>query len=160
MERRVYATHRVLWCLPLILLALAITDLRAQSFVPAGNMTTPRVGHSATLLHDGRVLIAGGTNLSKTPLSSAEIYDPVSGTFAQTGDVTRARMWHQAVLLRDGRVLLVGCCVRSADLYDPATGTFTSTGPMSVAQSIYSAVLLNNGNVLISGSSTIELFDL
>src|SRR5262245_61509045 len=100
MERRVYASHRVLCCLPLILLALAVTDLRAQSFVPAGNMTTRRLDHSSTLLQDGRVLIAGGMLAGPSPggsgsaLSSAEIYDPVYGAFTETGPMKAARAGH------------------------------------------------------------------
>src|SRR5262249_4233432 len=125
----VYATRR--WfCLLVILLSLAIEDSHAQSFVSIGNMLMPRIAHSATLLQDGRVLIASGT--------IAEIYDPASGTFAETGAMAAARAEHAAVLLQDGRVLLVGGCsfLCDSELYDPATGMFTRTGHMSVGQRI------------------------
>src|SRR5215468_1967120 len=101
MRRRVYDSQRgtFCFCLSLILMALAVTDLRAQSFVSAGTMTRPRSGHSSTLLQDGRVLIAGGDGTAP----SAEIYDPLSGTFAETGAPIQLRSDHRAVLLRDGR---------------------------------------------------------
>ena len=133
----------------LVLLALPTVDTHAQSFVPTGNMMMPRLGHSATLLQDGRVLVAGGDIINfKGPsdgyslhaTSAAEIYDPATGTFSETGAMTAARAWHVAVLLQDGRVLLVGIdywqceCIPTADLYDPVTGKFTTTGHMSVAQ--------------------------
>ena len=159
MRWRVYDSQRGRFCLCLSLMALAVTDLRAQSFVPTGTMTKPRYAYSATLLQDGRVLIAGGEP-DKTP--SAEIYDPLSGTFAGTGAPTVLRSGHAAVLLRDGRVLLVGgCqpCAATAELYNPKTGTFTRTGDMSVTQGVYSAVLLKNGKVLVIGRLTAELFD-
>src|SRR5215831_12534868 len=165
----VYAPRRSFYLL-LILLALAIEDSHAQSFVLTGNMTMSRVGHSATLLQDGRVLVAGGYNYTgltgPPPLTStAEIYDPSTGAFTETGAMAAARAWHAAVLLQDGRVLLVGgdCvysyCIPSAEAYNPATGAFTSAGHMSVAQWVDSAILLKNGKVLVSGSSTIEVFD-
>jgi len=163
MKWRFYDFQRGSFCLylTLILLALAVTDLRAQSFVPAGTMTRPRYANSATLLQDGRVLIAGGEyDAGLAP--SAEIYDPVSGTFAEMGAPIQRRSGHAAVLLRDGRVLLVGgCqpCAAIAELYNPGTGTFTRTGDMSVAQRVYSAVLLKNGKVLVVGGITAELFD-
>jgi hypothetical protein len=156
----------------LILFATAVNGLHAQSFVSAGNMIKSRVGHTSTLLQDGRVLITGGrsntssTDPSWTFWSSAEIYDPVSGVFSETGAMTDARAWHQAVLLRDGRVFVVGGYTTQhfntsadAELYDPTTGVFTSAGQMSVAQQVYSAVLLKNGKVLVSGARTSELFD-
>jgi hypothetical protein len=66
-------------------------------------MDMPRSGHTASLLPDGRVLVAGGSIDT-----SAEIYDPAAGTFRQTGSMTQYRSWASAALLRDGRVLLVG----------------------------------------------------
>jgi hypothetical protein len=163
MKLRPYLSRCGSICLPLILVALAVTELRAQSFVSTGRMTIPRVGHTATLLQDGRVLIAGGAVPSaqsrSQEVSSAEVYDPVSGTFAETGAMTSARSWHSAVLLRDGRVFLVGGCASCAELYNPSTGTFARTGDMSVAQRVYSAVLLMSGKVLVTGAITAELFD-
>src|SRR5262245_24253083 len=138
MNRQGSASRSGSFCLHLLLLALAITELHAQSFVPAGRMTTPRVGHSAfawnasaqapasfvptgnmttprqghtaTLLKDGRVLITGGFNADRNCLKSAELYDPATGTFTETGDMLYARAWHKAILLPDGRVFIVGGC--------------------------------------------------
>jgi len=145
-------------CLILVLIGLAVVDLQAQVFVPTGRMTRGRVTHSATLLQDGRVLIAGGE-----PTGSAEIYDPDSGTFAETGAMSSVRASHTAVLLRDGRVLIVGgcrlVCPINAELYDPNTGKFTTTREMSVPQNVNTAVLLRNGKVLVFGDLTVELFD-
>ncbi len=115
-------------------------------FVPTGDMTTARVEHTATLLADGRVLIAGGDS------SSAELYDPATGTFAPTGLMTTSRRMHTATLLSDGKVLIAGGWGQSsAELYDPTTGTFTVTGAMIEDQGGHTATLLPNGKVLIAG---------
>ena len=79
---------------------------RARSLL-TGSMGTARGFHTATLLQDGRVLITGGENGSGQ-LSSAEVYDPATGTFAATGSMGTARYGHTATLLQDGRVLMTG----------------------------------------------------
>src|SRR5262245_49619173 len=74
----------------LLLFSYAI-PVDAQSpgtFTPTGNMTTPRYGHTAPLLPNGKVLIAGGS--SKRP-ASAELFDPATGTFNPTGEMTMRR---------------------------------------------------------------------
>ena len=155
-----WTASRISFYLVFVLIGLIPLEAHAQVFVATGRMTRGRIAHSATLLQDGRVLIAGGE-----PTGSAEIYDPDSGTFTETGAMASVRYNHSAVLLRDGRVLIVGGCRRQppcriiAELYNPDTGEFKPTADMSVAQDVSTAVLLRNGKVLVFGDVTAELFD-
>ena len=81
-------------------------DPSTGEFSPAGSMLMPRSQHTATLLPNGRVLLAGGRESGLG--ATAEIYDPVTGTFTQTGPMTTSRARHTACLLPDGRVLIAG----------------------------------------------------
>src|SRR5215471_11046954 len=134
------------------------------TFTPtAGNLITGRYYHTATLLPNGKVLIAGGVhagvNLAVVPFSgmldSAELYDPSTGAFIQTGSMIVHRAGHIATLLPNGKVLIGGGAnSNTAELYDPATETFSRTGDM-ITQRTYGhvATLLNDGRVLIAGGS-------
>ena len=84
-------------------------DSGTGTFSPTGSMTSPRLGHTATLLPSGKVLIAGGrTGDSTDSLASAELYDPASGTFSPTGSMSSTRAWQTATLLTNGKVLIAG----------------------------------------------------
>jgi len=126
-----------------------------------GSMSTARLGHTATLLPDGQVLVAGGAatvNGSFVVFSSAELYNPATGTWTHTGSMNAAREQHPATLLTNGQVLAAGGyndadpfnhSLSSAELYNPATGKWSATGSLNTARYGHQAVLLADGQVLV-----------
>ncbi|HWW13560.1 MAG TPA: kelch repeat-containing protein [Candidatus Dormibacteraeota bacterium] len=129
---------------------------RVGSLSPTSSMLEPRSGQTATLLPDGKVLIAGGMRRNQDFYKSAELYDPATGKFQPTGEMNQRRVGQIAVLLRSGKVLVAGGWVGqggtdSAELYDPATGKFTVIAKMTTRRGRPSATLLADGDVLIAG---------
>ena len=123
-----------------------------------GSMATMRAWHTATLLPNGKVLVAGGYNNSGA-LTSAELYDPATGIWSATGNMGVARDHHAATLLPNGKVLVTGGWddgdpLASAELYDPATGTWSATGSMDDSRALQTATLLLDGKVLVAGGMT------
>ena len=124
-----------------------------------GSLNTARLAHTATLLSNGKVLVAAGYGPNApNGLNSAELYDPATGIWTRTGDLNTERDSRTATLLPSGKVLLVGNDI--AELYDPATGTWGITASPKKAL-IGPATLLPNGTVLMLASydNTAELYD-
>ena len=130
----------------------------AGSITLATPMLEPRSGHSATLLPNGKVLIAGGMRRNQDFYRSAELYDPATGNFQPTGPMSVARVGHIAVLLRSGKVLVAGGwvghdCTDIAELYDPPTAKFQPLPKMTARRGRPNATLLATGDVLITGGA-------
>ncbi|MBV9957437.1 MAG: tandem-95 repeat protein, partial [Acidobacteria bacterium] len=128
----------------------------APRWLMTGSLNTGRAGHTATLLLNGKVLVAGGSSSSGTLFNSAELYDPATGTWTLTGNIIEGRINHTATLLPDGRVLVVGGDTNAgrsahAELYNPATGQWSSTGSLNTGRINHTATLLSNGKVLVAG---------
>jgi Galactose oxidase, central domain len=115
-------------------------------------MSTARYSPTATRLGSGRVLVVGGEPDNSRP-STAELYDPPTGTWLPGGTLNEPRALHVAVRLTDGRVLVAGggSYTASAELYDPASGRWNTTGGMTGYGG--TAALLQDGRVLVAGYS-------
>lgn len=119
------------------------------------SLTTARDRHTATLLGNGKVLVAGGMGLGSDP-PVAELYDPSTGTWSPTGALATARDYHTATLLPDGQVLVAAGYTYSSylnglELYDAATEKWGTVGFLAVARYLHTATLLGNGQVLVAG---------
>ena len=166
--------HRLEGIGTLVLAGLFVIGVETSTAVPAvaqasgtwtttGSLNTARVGHSATLLPSGQVLVAGGEGLTGV-LASAELYNPATGKWTFTGSMATGRYAHTAVLLPSGEVLVAGgivsisiqgvlSCTAMAELYNPSTGQWTTTGSMATPRFGQGAALLQNGQVLVAGGS-------
>jgi hypothetical protein len=123
-------------------------------------LNTGRVGHTATLLSNGQVLIVGGCDPTAGIIADAELYDPIAQVFIDLGNTNAPRFHHTATLLQNGQVLIAGGetdptpsgAYSTAEIFNPATWTFTALSVnMTTAREGHAATLLNNGQVLITG---------
>ncbi|HSB67815.1 MAG TPA: choice-of-anchor tandem repeat GloVer-containing protein, partial [Candidatus Methylomirabilis sp.] len=127
----------------------------AENWSFSGPMTVARAQHTATLLPDGRVLVAGGNNASGA-LQSAEIFTPASGTWAAVASMTAPRAQHTATLLPDGRVLVAGgengnSPLSSAEIFNPGTNGWSAAAGMQTPRFQHTATALPDGRLLIAG---------
>ena len=155
-----------------------IYDHTTGTLSPAASMGSGRIGHSATLLNDGRVLVAGGladyqnadTNLAFVLTSaqdSAELYDPATNMWAPAiNSMASVRSGHTAELLADGRVLLISgidggftnpvgtdvpTFTQTCDVFDPATDGFSAVAPIPIGRAFHATSTLGGGDILVTG---------
>ncbi|SDZ23768.1 Kelch motif-containing protein [Amycolatopsis xylanica] len=140
-------------------------DPGSGTWTPTTPMREARAVHTATLLPDGRVLVAGGECLrspdTNGALRTAEIYDPEAKTWTPATPMTDARLGAEAAPLPDGRVLVVGgnlnigggyTCLAFCEIFDPrGGGTWTPTGTMTTPRAIHQLTPLPDGSVLATG---------
>lgn len=153
--------------------AIDPTTGRLGTWIPTGPMAVGRNLHTATLLPDGRVLVAGG-DLFFTPVASAEIYDPSIGLWSATDSLVTRRVNHTATLLPSGKVLVVGgeserdirysatYDLSSVEVFDPTAvdadtglaGVWRAGASLNTARSDHSATLLRDGTLLVAGGDS------
>ena len=155
-----------------VMLAIAtwVSASSSQQVQPLDNLATPRTGHAAIALSDGRILITGGRDTDGNLVSASEIFDPETQTSSASAALHTARVDHSATVLVDGRVLVAGGtgasgALSSAEIFDPAhpeNGFQTVGSAMSTTRTRHTATLLNDGHVLIAGGDaqgSAEIFD-
>ena len=122
------------------------------------------MGHTATLLGNGKVLVAGGaTSFGGPATTSAELFDSTAGTFTATNPMIAPHSAHTATLLQNGQVLVAGGAgifyghgintISTVELFDPVAEDFTATVDMATVRESQTATLLNSREVLVTGGS-------
>jgi len=142
-------------------------DPVAGEWRSTGDLKTGRELHTATLLQNGNVLVAGG--IGSENLDSAELYDPATGMWSRTGNLVAARYWHTATLLQTGKALVAGGqfdvgsnlsqILKSAELYDPVSGTWNRTTDLNAFHSEHTATRMQNGKVLVASGDDVYDYD-
>jgi len=150
-----------------VLTSTEIYDPVTGQWRPTGDLSVPRAHHTANLLPDGTVLVSGGQVVLEVlpqrvmylTYSSAEIYDPATGTWNSAGTMPSPHAHHASTLLANGNVLVVGGDedhrnTPRAALFNLATHTWTATGDLASGRWHPSATLLPAGKVLVAGGNT------
>lgn len=141
--------------------AAEIYDPSTGKWSSTSPMHAARGNLTATMLPNGRILVAGGINAANNPLATAELYNPSTGKWSQTGSLNVARDEHTAVLLSTGKVLVAGgensasVTTNRTELYNPSTGKWIFTGNLNSSRLEHTVTMLMNGNVLIAGGNNV-----
>ena len=130
-----------------------------------GALTNAPYLHTATLLPNGKVLVAGGSDNNGYASAGAQLYNPATGTWSSTNTMGKARFGHTATLLPNGKVLVVGgitnydnaSLVQTVELFNPTNSTWANTGALKFPRYGHTATLLANGKVLVAGGTGTNL---
>jgi N-acetylneuraminic acid mutarotase len=152
-------------------------DPVTNAWSATGNLVGGRYCHTATLLEDGKVLVAGGSDDSDfgTALSTATLYDPLTGTWSAATNMGTPAAIHTATLLESGKVLEAGgylprwlpgsnpnayhaapISLDTAQLYDPVSGTWSYSGSLTTDREGHTATLMPDGTVVVAGGLAIQ----
>jgi Abnormal spindle-like microcephaly-assoc'd, ASPM-SPD-2-Hydin/Kelch motif/Galactose oxidase, central domain len=146
-----------------VIMALAGAGVANAAWFGMDPLGTGRYNHTATVLKDGRVLVAGGAD--SAPLASAKLYDPTTNTWSDAGTMHVARHGQAAALLDDGKVLVAGgftagtdptapgAYTRTAEIYDPAANTWAQVASMDTGRFEPTMTVLKDGRVLVAGGT-------
>jgi N-acetylneuraminic acid mutarotase len=149
---------------PVTLSSAELYDPSTNSWSSAASLLTARQGHTAVLLQNGMVLVAGGEpNDSQLPgLTSAELYDPSTNTWSPAASMTTGRFDHAMTLLQNGQVIVAGGLDPSnstdngsTELYDPVANTWTTVGSLVTPRFGHTATVLPSGKVLVAGGAMV-----
>jgi Kelch motif/Galactose oxidase, central domain len=135
------------------------------AWTQAPNLLEGHVAHTATLLNDGRVLIAGGTDVDGVARARCELFDPRTNRWTRAADMIHARAAHAATLLAEGNVLVTGGqtglgifpneVLASAEIYHPASNSWTVVAPMHAPRRWHTSIRLHDGRVLVVGGTNV-----
>ncbi|MGE0446851.1 MAG: kelch repeat-containing protein, partial [Vicinamibacterales bacterium] len=135
-----------------------------NTFHPVTAMPEGRAEATATVVADGRVIVAGGAN-ERVVFSSVLTWNPATNVWLNVGDMQSRRRGHAAVRMADGRVLITGGrdehgnILNTTDIFDPVSGTITPGPPMQHARELHDMKLMNNNTVLVAGGGqSMELY--
>jgi len=160
--RKTHSPSLLIIIAAVLVLAMNGVALAASgTWASAASVHTPRDGHTATLLPNGNVVVAGGENNNQA-MASTEVYSPTTGSWITSGNLNTARSNASAVLLPNGSILVAGGCVAtclggttaSAELYNSVSGAWSYSGRMVKSRTYFGMVLLAGGRVLVAGGCT------